>query len=240
MRRRVHQWRYQLGRFRQSRRDRKRSSREVFSEVYRNNLWGGAKGEMYSGVGSRYAPAELYANAVVNFIKANDISNVVDLGCGDFEIGKRIAAFCERCVGVDVVPELIERNTKLYAAENIHFMCLDIADDDLPDGQLCLIRQVLQHLSNKEILTVLAKARKYPELIVTEHYPTHPESYNRDKIHGSGTRVEDGSGVYLDRPPYEVKNLKLLLEIAPMVLGEGSTPVTKSDWGMLRTFRVKL
>ena len=162
---------------------------EVFSEIYEKNLWGGTKGEPYSGPGSRYAPAELYVKTVIEFILTNGISTVLDLGCGDFAIGKKIAAVCSNYIGVDIVPKLIERNTRLFGSDRIRFACLDITNETLPDAQLCLIRRVLQHLSNEEISNVLAKVQKYPHLIITEHYPNNPVCYICYEALGLGSRM---------------------------------------------------
>ena len=55
--------------------------------------------------------------------------------------------------GVDIVDELIEHNRKTFRHPNIRFHCMDAAKDnvDLPFGELLIIRQVLQHLSNADI-----------------------------------------------------------------------------------------
>jgi SAM-dependent methyltransferase len=220
--------------------NRNRSAREVFSEVYSKNQWGGGSGEWYSGVGSRFLPADLYVKTINEFVASHRICTVVDLGCGDFEIGKQIALEGISYTGVDIVPGLIERNKRLFATDRIQFKCLDIAEDPLPDGDLCLVRQVLQHLSNRQIVNVLARTRKFPYLIVTEHYPSRPRRYNRDKIHGSSSRVEVGSAVYLDRPPFNAQRIELLLETIPMAEDKNGKPRILESWGRIRTYRVIL
>jgi hypothetical protein len=79
-----------------------RSAREVYSEVYANKQWG--PDEFDSGPGSHGKPARVYVECVINFMKSHNIKRVLDLGCGNFEVGKRIAPECERYLGVDVVP----------------------------------------------------------------------------------------------------------------------------------------
>jgi len=221
-------------------RDSIRSAKEVFSEIYQNNLWGGKDGEFFSGLGSRFAPAERYVGVVVEFIKRNKITSVVDLGCGDFEIGRQIAPACASYIGVDVVPAVIENNQKKYGNKHIRFECLDIAEDTLPNAQLCLIRQVLQHLSNGQISKVLTEARKYQYLIVTEHFPNKITSINKDKAHGFGTRVEENSAVFLMEPPFNVADLELLLEIRPVVPNQTGEPEEYPEMGMIRTYKVTL
>src|SRR5262249_41013071 len=64
--------------------NRKRSTREIFSQVYKNNEWGGSPGTYCSGTGSNDLRAVPYAAMVNDFIESHAIKDVVDLGCGDF------------------------------------------------------------------------------------------------------------------------------------------------------------
>jgi hypothetical protein len=66
--------------------------------------------------------------------------------------------------------------------------CADIIEDKLPEGDLCLIRQVLQHLSNRQISRVLANCTKFPYLVVTEDVYSGPRvRVNLDIMHGPTT-----------------------------------------------------
>src|SRR5262249_47386474 len=185
-----------------------RPAREVFSEVYANKSWG--PDEFDSGPGSHGEPARVYVECVINFMKTHKIKRVLDLGCGNFEVGKRIAPECKRYVGVDVVPALIERNRTMFAANNIEFNCLDIIRDPLPNADLCLARQVIQHLSNAEISRLLGKLKKCPHVTVAEHYPETEGMPNIDIVRGGNPRIEKhGSAVYLDKPPFSVSKVCL-------------------------------
>ena len=128
---------------------------------------------------------------------------MVDLGCGDFRIGRRIVADTGvRYTGVDIVPELVSYYQQRFSSDHVRFECANIAADPLPDAQLCLLRQVLQHLSNAEIRCVLTNVSKYSNVLISEHVPTHPRCFNRDKTHGPDIRAYFGSGVYPDREPF--------------------------------------
>jgi len=196
-----------------------RSAKEVFSEVYAKNEWG--PDEFDSGPGSHGEPARVFAECVINFIKLHNVKVVVDLGCGNFAVGARIAPACERYIGVDVVPDLIERNRTMFGASNVEFVSLDITKESLPDGDLCLIRQVMQHLSNSEISRILRKVRKFHHVIVAEHYPEIERTPNIDIEHGGGTRIYSHSAVYLDKPPFSVSEMSLMAEarMDPPVIG---------------------
>ena len=118
-------------------------------------------------------------------------------------------------VGIDIVEELIEHNRRVYGSTNVSFRTLDIIEDPVPDGELCLLRQVLQHLSNEQIQKVLRNLRGYRYVLVTEHYPA-PESFTRpnvDKPCGEDVRIYDGSAVYLDLPPFNQTISASLLDV---------------------------
>jgi SAM-dependent methyltransferase len=188
---------------------------ETFAEIYDKNIWGGEMGEFYSGEGSTQRYSQKYAQTITKFISENNIKRVVDLGCGDFRVASKFVAGDFYYTGCDVVPSLVEHLNRNFANEKNEFRCLNIVEDELPDGDLCLIRQVLQHLSNAEIEKILLKARKYKYLIITEHYP-HPNTVavpNLDIPHGPDMRLHFDSAVYLDKPPFNLENIKLLLDV---------------------------
>jgi SAM-dependent methyltransferase len=120
-------------------------------------LWGGIGGnEFFSGQGSLDKFAAPYVEWLTGFIAECGIKTIVDLGCGDFRIGQQIcSAISVKYVGVDIVLDLIAFNQSRYGNATVSFKCVDIIEDELPDGDLCLIRQVLQHLSNAQISRVL-------------------------------------------------------------------------------------
>lgn len=192
-----------------------KSVSETFSEIYEKNVWGGAAGEFYSGEGSTEKYAARYAETVKKFIAENNVKKVVDLGCGDFRVASQFVSGDFHYAGCDVVPNLIEHLNKTYGNENVEFYCRNIVVDELPDGDLCLIRQVLQHLSNREIERILANVKKYKYLIVTEQYPNPKKQIvpNLDIPHGPDVRLHFDSAVFLDKPPFGLLNVKQLLDV---------------------------
>lgn len=196
-------------------RNRGRGAAEIFTEIYEHNRWGGQQGSFNSGSGSTSEHARQYARAVNSFVSTHGVRRLVDLGCGDFRVGAQLLETGVDYVGVDIVESLLRNNTQLYGSERVHFECLDIIDGELPEADLCLIRQVLQHLSNEQILKVLHNTERYRYVIVTEHYPApHAvRTKNIDKPCGEDVRVYDGSGVFLDAPPFNRRLSGLLLQV---------------------------
>jgi SAM-dependent methyltransferase len=201
-------------------RDKRRSTREVFTEIYAENIWGERKPPddkdfpYYSGPGSGEMAARPYAENINSFIDKHGIRAVVDLGCGDFRVGSRIARPNIDYTGVDIVEPLIQANQARFGSDHIRFRCLDIIADELPRGDLCLVREVLQHLSNSQIATILAKLKAFKWVIVTESLPGAPGSFkpNVDKPHGNETRTLWNSGVVLSAPPFNIANTVLLFD----------------------------
>src|SRR4051812_44098506 len=195
----------------------RQSAEDVFTAVYRQNVWGGAPGEFNSGGGSDERLAAPYCRAVRDFLAERfppDV-RIVDLGCGDFRVGKALLTPTMRYVGVDVVRELIAHNERINSSDRVSFVQADAVEDALPDGDVCLVRQVFQHLSNAQIVRVLGRLEKYRQVIVTEHYFTEDAAVvpNVDKPHGADTRLERGSSVYLDRRPFGLDGLHHMLTV---------------------------
>ncbi len=202
-------------------RNSRRSVDEVFQEVYQRAVWGGEKGDFYSGPGSDGDAATHYSAGIAELIAARGIRSIVDLGCGDFRVARRFLGRSDVAyTGVDIVEPLIRQNIANHGNSRIKFACLNIITDPLPDGELCLIREVFQHLSNAEILRVLPKLKQYRYVVYSDYQPgsTAPCVPNRDIGHGSDTRIWKDSAVFLDQPPFHVPTNLLFEAPSPIVL----------------------
>ena len=194
----------------------KMKNHEIFKEIYLNKLWDPdlekSNHEFYSGPGSHFPElVDNYIIGVKKFLSSLPKKpNVVDLGCGDFGIGSKIRKLCDNYIAVDIFDELINFNKKKYNDLNVDFRILDITYDELPSGDICFIRQVLQHLSNESIINfVKAIKNKYKYLIVTEHFPSSKNfAANVDKPTGPDIRIYDKSAVILTAPPFNLKVVK--------------------------------
>ena len=152
-----------------------------------------------------------YISAIEIFLSSFDRKlDAVDLGCGDFTIGSKVRSFCGNYIACDVVEPLILRNKEKYKDVDVKFLNIDITTDDLPAGDVVFIRQVLQHLSNRQILSVIPKIQyKYKYLVLTEHLPLSNDFIcNLDKSVGPHTRLvvgQNGSGVIITEAPFFLK-----------------------------------
>jgi hypothetical protein len=123
----------------------------------------------------------------------------------------RIAHSSINYIGIDIVESLVQANQKI-GAENIMFRCLEITADELAGGDLCLVREVFQHLSNAAISSVLSKISKYKWVIVTENLPGPIGSFkpNWDKPNGRDARCVWNSDIVLSAPPFNFPNAELM------------------------------
>ena len=192
-------------------------TKAAMAQIYEKNLWGGDESEFYSGLGSHHPETvNPYISVVSDFLKAFENPPVVcDLGCGDFNIGKELVKYTKKYIAIDIVPDLIAHNKKEYKADNLEFLALDIAKDELPGGDCVILRQVLQHLSNAEIESVVEKLYDFKAVILTEHLPEDDFLPNKDIISGQGIRLKKQSGVKLAASPFnfQVKEEKQLLSV---------------------------
>jgi hypothetical protein len=125
--------------------------------------------------------------------------------------GHICSAISVNFIGVDIVSDLIAVNQSRYWDATISFKCANIIQDELPDGDLCLIRQVLQHISNAQISRVLANCSKFPYWVVTEDvYCGRRMRPNLDIMHGPDNRLHKRSGVFLDRAPFSLQTQSVL------------------------------
>jgi hypothetical protein len=185
---------------------------DIFGEIYRRRLWGGTSVADYcSGEGSHNeAILRPYVQAVRAFLEGFDLKpDVADLGCGDFNVGSRVRDACARFVACDVVAGLIDRNSGRFAGLDVSFSQLDITASALPEADVAFLRQVLQHLNNQQIASVVRKLGQYSWVVVTEHVPRNRNfPANLDKSTGPGVRLRFGSGVVLTRAPFDLRPLE--------------------------------
>ena len=196
----------------------------TFKNIYSDKRWGGTEDEKFnSGAGSEDSISIRFIEFANKYITENNIKSIVDLGCGDFRVGSKIISpEIEKYIGIDVVDELIIHHQKTYGSDVVSFQCLNIINDELPDAELCMIRQVLQHLSNQQVAEILIKLRKYKYLIICDHIPGGKFTPNKDKKHGADIRLKYNSGLVFNEEPFN-ENLKIVDTFTLENFGDGTS-----------------
>ena len=183
-------------------------NKKIFYYIYKNNFW------KYKGSRSGQGSQGEYLDFTVNLIKEEKKiidKTVCDIGCGDFNFGSKIYKDCKKYIALDIVDFLIEENKKFFSSQSIEFKVLDVVNDKIPIADVYIIRQVFQHLRNKDISKIIKKIFKNkPErIIVFEDVPKGEFVANKE-IRGEGffTRHEYNSGVDLTMKPFEINDFK--------------------------------
>lgn len=182
-------------------------TKKAMEQVYELKLWGDNNTDFYSGKGSH--DIELvtpYLTVLTSFLKSFKTPiSVCDLGCGDFNVGKQLVEYSRNYIAIDIVENLINHNKNTFKKGNLEFKALNIATDVLPSADCALVRQVLQHLSNDEIASVVTKLASFKYVILTEHLPEGEFTPNKDIISGQGIRLKKQSGVDILAAPFNFK-----------------------------------
>jgi hypothetical protein len=133
----------------------------------------------------------------------------VDLGCGDFRVGSKIFDSFQTYTACDVVRELVKFNQRYWRNLPVKFKVVDLVKDQIPPGDVLIVRQVLQHLSNEDISKFIQSIPgDFSYLLLTEHLPTGNRFLaNIDITSGTDIRLGSGSGVVLTQPPFNL-NIK--------------------------------
>lgn len=174
----------------------------VFREIYRNNDWG-SSGKIYSGVGSDPDRCSDYINFISHYILRNDFRAVLDIGCGDFRVGAEIARRCPETmfIAMDLVQEVVAENRRAYSGlANVRFDVVNVVEQ-VPafGGDLVIVKDVLQHLSNQSIIRAISNLAQYREIMLVNYMlPDYPV-VNEDKIDGRHIR---GGRLDFSLPPF--------------------------------------
>jgi hypothetical protein len=180
--------------------------RLVFEEIFRENRWGDP--ESRSGLGSNLLFTETLRAELPRVIEEFGVRSMLDLPCGDF-FWMQLLALDLDYLGGDIVPQLVERNQRLFGDERHRFEELDIVRDRLPTVDLVFCRDCLVHLSYADALRALGNVRRSGStyLLTTTYFDRQS---NRD------IRTGDWRTLNLRLPPFGLPPpLRLIDEQAP-------------------------
>lgn len=184
---------------------------KIFTEIYDTGYWGrNSEGKGYSGLGSTVENAAPYMQFLENFMRANDIRSVVDIGCGDWTFSQHIKWGEVTYVGFDVVKSVIEANQMKFSTDKIKFFHADIVQAALPAADLLLCKDVLMHLTNQDVALFLQQIGKYRHCLITNNVDRYTWSSDNREIETGKFRPVD-----LTKPPFNLKGVKILTYPCP-------------------------
>ena len=132
--------------------------RQVFTAFFQEHTRAGS--ESVSGHGSSCSQTKEIRRVLPELLTQLGVHTLLDAPCGDFNWMQHLLLGIEKYIGVDIVPEVIERNKNKHARNGRDFVLANIATDKLPSSDLILCRDFLVHLPHREVLRALSNFKK--------------------------------------------------------------------------------
>jgi 2-polyprenyl-3-methyl-5-hydroxy-6-metoxy-1,4-benzoquinol methylase len=144
--------------------------KNVFNNIYENGKWNnGLRSVPLSGPGSSLETAKNFLLFIDKFIEDNNIKSVIDTGCGDLTWISKSNFFNNdnfNYLGIDISDYIININKEKYPNKN--FQVNNVIENFSNCGDLIIIRDVIFHLSNNDILNVFKNIKnKFKYICVT-------------------------------------------------------------------------
>ena len=174
--------------------------KEQFTKIYQKGGWSKGRG---SGVGSSLLYNKKYIQFLENFLKDNDIKSVIDYGCGDWQFSQHINWGDIDYLGLDIVDSVIEKNQIKFP--NYSFVSDTDVFKHLDGKELIIIKDVLMHWPNDEIINFLDKLIKIDILIFLVNSAYHKNQPTERKI-----KIGGWSPLEYDKFPLNKYNTKLI------------------------------
>lgn len=130
------------------------SRSDIFQKIYEHNWWGSS--ESRSGPGSTLAYTVRLRPCLERLLAELKVRTFLDAPCGDFNWMRHIRLPDQTCyLGGDIVAPLIKNLHNEHGGPRHSFQVIDIVEGPIPVADLWLCRDVLLHLSNRDVLKVL-------------------------------------------------------------------------------------
>ena len=194
---------------------------EIFDFIYASDGWEGG-----SGAGSTPQATAQYRAFLKDFIAEKAIKSVVDLGCGDWQSSELIDWNGVDYTGIDV-SAVVLNNTKRFARDCVRFMQGDGRTMELPDADLLIVKDVLQHWSNDDIRAIIPKFARFRYCIIANGATEQVKNQVNAESMAGGYRPVD-----LALPPFSLAGT--------YVLSYEVSYITKADGQVCSRMRVLL
>lgn len=137
------------------------TDRETFSNIYRTGAWSEQFSMPLSGPGSTVENSLPVIDIITTLHAEGSISSILDVGCGDLEWIQSVEPIRTRKLryyGLDLVPEVIERNKAHHSW--FRGACENALECRKFDADLVLIKDVAFHMTNPQISQLLEILRR--------------------------------------------------------------------------------
>jgi len=169
---------------------------DIYHQIYESDHWQGG-----SGPGSTADASAEYRQIVQRLLASIEIRRVLDVGCGDWQVGSLLDWSGIDYTGVDVVSSVVAADQARFGAPNVRFRVADARTGDLPPADLLLVKDVLQHWPTADVqrfLTATLPRYRYA-LITNDIASSHFTGVLNQDIEMGSWRTLD-----LQAPPFEL------------------------------------
>lgn len=150
---------------------------KIFTDIYQREAWGKGQHQEFRGSPGPNSHLDYTIGSFIPFLRklitVNNITSVVDLGCGLFEWSAPIYENLNVSYkGYDAYQDIIEYNKQKFPEKEFFHGDILLQRKKLPKADLGILKDVLVHWSNEDITTLLdylvkEKVYKYILLVNT-------------------------------------------------------------------------
>jgi hypothetical protein len=146
---------------------------DLFEIIYRTNAWCSTGSRSGPGSDSRHGGSAM--EQLRALLVRHEIRSMLDVPCGDLSWIAELSLAEIRYTGVDIVPEIIERNRSQFGPTGRSFLASDLTVDRLPSADLVLCRDGIVHLSDADAVNALRNiSRSGSRYLLATHFPATP------------------------------------------------------------------
>lgn len=173
---------------------------EIFSDIHKNNSWKGK--ESVSGRGSDLHQTRNII-ALPGIFRDLKIRSLLDIPCGDFHWMSNVPMEGVDYTGADIVPGIIQQNSKAHSSTSRTFIVKNLIAEDLPAADLVFCRDCLVYLFFTDIQSAIRNlCRSGARYLLTTTFTERTE--NSDIVTGQWRPINLALPPFSFPPPLQV------------------------------------
>ena len=133
------------------------SALDLWDSIYKNGVWSSDKN---SGPGSDPQVSADWLVFLQKFIAENNIKSILDLGSGDGRLVSKLNLENMSYVGIEASNAAVALFYKNNKDKNYRIINSSIIDEEYPQSDLIIIKDVLQHNPNSDVNKILNKIKE--------------------------------------------------------------------------------
>lgn len=133
--------------------------KELFTKIYEDGIWNDNLAHIpRSGPGSTLKATVNFREYLDQFCETKQIDRIVDIGCGDLTWMPSTKAFSQcKYIGIDIAAHLLDQHKLQYPQHT--FLNIDAITEEIPGGDLAVVRDITFHMTHDELSTFLTKIK---------------------------------------------------------------------------------